>query len=103
MAEYKVELLAVASDDLLEITSYISEKLHAPQAAEAFLLDLDKLIDQLERHPYSYELYRDERPLAHEVRRAPVKNYVVYYAVVEGRVEIHRILYGYRDMSKLEI
>lgn len=103
MAEYDVVLLPVASDDLLEITRYISEKLHAPQAAEAFILELDKLVDQLGRHPYSYELYRDERPLAYEVRRAPVKNYVVYYVVMEDRVEIHRILYGYRDMGKMEI
>ena len=103
MGHYDVVLLPIAEDDLLDITTYISEKLHAPQAAEAFVLELDKLIEQLERHPFSYELYRAERPLEYEIRRAPVKNYVVFYAVIEDMVEIHRILYGYRDMSQQEL
>ena len=103
MACYDVVLLPIAEDDLFSITTYISEKLHAPQAAEAFVQELDKLVDQLSRHPFSYELYREERPLEYEIRRAPVKSYVIFYAVVENTVEIHRILYGYRDMGKQEL
>ncbi|MDR2897761.1 MAG: type II toxin-antitoxin system RelE/ParE family toxin [Spirochaetaceae bacterium] len=103
MSAYKVILLPIASQDLLDIVTYITEKLHAPQAAEAFVLALDKLVEQLSQHPYSYPLYLDKIPLEYEVRRAVVKNYLVFYAVTNNTVEIHRILYGGRDMEQVKI
>ncbi|MDR2900627.1 MAG: type II toxin-antitoxin system RelE/ParE family toxin [Treponema sp.] len=103
MAKYKVVLLPIASDDLIDIVTYITEKLHAPKAAESFLTTFDKLVDQLSFHPYSHELYRDERNLEYEVRHASVKNYIVFYVVADKTVEIHRVLYGGRDMTQQEL
>jgi addiction module RelE/StbE family toxin len=103
MSEYEVVLLPIADDDLFDIVTYISKTLHAPKAAESFMAELDKLVEQLRSFPYSHELYQDVGNLQYEVRRAVVKNYIVFYVVADKTVEIHRILYGRRDMKQVEI
>ena len=37
-----------------------------------------------------------------EIRKVAVKNYVLYYAVFQDRVEIRRFLYGKRDRSRID-
>ena len=49
------------------------------------------------RFPYAHELYRTDRPMKDEVRKVPVRGFVLYYAVFEDYVEIRRFLHGRRD------
>ena len=37
-----------------------------------------------------------------EIRKVPVKNYVLYSAVFQDRVEIRRFLYGKRNRSRID-
>ena len=81
---------------------YIAEKLENPAAASALLDELDEAVEGLSRFPLMGSPYHTVRPIRDELRKLPVKNYVLYYTVTEDTVEIRRFIHGRRDRSKLE-
>lgn len=65
------------------------------------LLDtLDKSILRIQQFPFSCKLYQPAKELETEYRLLPIKNYAVFYVVKEQVVEIHRIVYAKRDLTK---
>ena len=98
---HKIVYLPLAEHDLMEALEYIACTLDAPKAARDLLAEFDETVKQIATFPYACELYRTDRPMKDEIRKVPVKNYVLYYAVFQDRVEIRRFLYGKRDRSKL--
>jgi plasmid stabilization system protein ParE len=99
--EYSIRYLPVAEKDLFEIVAYINETLEAPQAASNFIDEVEKKIADLKINPYSHRLYRPSKPIDTEYRLLRVKNYLVFYVVVDDVIEIHRVIYGKRDLSKI--
>lgn len=97
---YKITYLPLAEADIIDAVDYISFTLEAPKAAMALLDELDKTVRQISEFPYSCELYRIDRPMKDEIRKVPIKGYVLYYAVFQDRVEIRRFLHGRRDRTK---
>lgn len=97
---YKIVYLPLAEDDLTEALDYIANTLDAPKAARALLTEFDNTVRRIAEYPYAFELYRTDRPMHDEIRKVPVKNYVLYYAVFQDRVELRRFLHGRRDRSK---
>ena len=61
--------------------------------------DYDEAVKRIAEFPYACGLYRTDRPMRDEIRMAPVKNYLLYYAVFPDRVEIRRFLHSRRDRS----
>ena len=98
---HKIVYLPLAESDILNAVDYIADKLDAPQAAAELLSELDDTVQRISKFPYAHELYRTTRPMRDEIRKVPVKNYVLYYAVFEDTVEIRRFLHGRRDRNKL--
>ena len=94
---HKIVYLPLAESDLMEALDYIATKLDAPQAARNLLAAFDDTVCSIAQFPYAYELYRTDRPMRDEIRKVPVKNYVLYYAVYQDRVEIRRFIHGQRD------
>lgn len=97
---HKIVYLPLAERDLLDALDYIAYTLDAPKAARDLLTAFDETVNQLAEFPYACELYRTDRPMQDEIRKVPIKNYVLYYAVFQDRVEIRRFLHGRRDRSK---
>ncbi len=97
---HKITYLPLAERDLLEALDYIARRLDAPQAARDLLEEFDRTVQRIAEFPYAHELYRTDRPIKDEVRKVPVRNYVLYYAVFQDRVEIRRFLHGRRDRSR---
>ena len=97
---HKILYLPLAEIDLLEALDYIASTLDAPKAARDLLTAFDETIKQIAEFPYACELYRTERPMQDEIRKVPVKNYGLYYAVCQDCVEIRRFLHGRRDRNK---
>lgn len=97
---HKIVYLPVAQDDLFQALEYLSNTLDAPGAAADLLDEFDKTVQQIAQFPYAHELYRTDRPIKDEIRKVPIKNYVLYYAVFPERIEIRRFLHGRRDRSK---
>ena len=97
---HRVEYLPLAEQDVLGAVDYIANTLEAPEAATELLLALDKTVQRIAAYPYGFELYRTDRPMKDEVRRVPVRGYVLFYAVFRDRVEIRRFLHGRRDRDR---
>ena len=98
---HKIVYLPLAERDLMDALGYIAYTLGAPKAARDLLDEFDETVQRIAEFPYAHELYRTERPMKDELRKVPVKNYVLYYAVFQDRVEIRRFLYGKRNISRI--
>ena len=96
---HKIEYLPLAQGDLVNAIDYLAFTLEAPQAAAALLDELDHVVEQISRFPYAFELYRTDRPLRDEIRKAPIKGFVLYHAVFSDRVEIRRFLHGRKNRT----
>jgi addiction module RelE/StbE family toxin len=93
--------LPVAKKDLKEIVDYIGDVLKAPQTAEKFLDQVESAISNLPEHPFSHRLYQPLKPITTEYRILPVKNYSIFYTVLDDVIEIHRIIYSKRNMETI--
>jgi plasmid stabilization system protein ParE len=82
--EYLIKYLPITEKDLLEIVSYIAEILEAPKAALNLIDEVEKKILELKVNPYSYHLYKPSKPIDIEYRLLRVKNYLVFYVVVDN-------------------
>lgn len=98
---HKIVYLPLAKQDLMEALSYIACTLEAPQAARELLAEFDQAVRRVAAFPYANPLYRTDRPMKDEIRQVCVKRYVLYYTVVEDRVELRRFLHGRRDRDRL--
>ncbi len=98
---HKIVYLPLAESDLMDALGYIAYTLDAPKAARDLLVEFDEMVQRIAEFPYAHELYRTDRPMKDEIRKVAVRNYVLYYAVFQDRVEIRRFLYGRRDRSRI--
>ena len=98
---YKVRYLPLAQKDLEDITDYVSDTLKAPQAAADLLDAVETGTGRLCEHPYSCRVYQPLLPVDLEYRVLVVNNYLVFYVVLDSTVEIHRVIYGKRNLPQI--
>ncbi|MDR0311765.1 MAG: type II toxin-antitoxin system RelE/ParE family toxin [Acidobacteriota bacterium] len=100
--EYKYKVTHAAADDLDAIDTYISDKLHAPMAAQNLMDEFERNFRSLCDHPYRCELSRNPVLGEKGYRKLVVKNYVALYLVDRAGklVIIARIFYGAMDYEK---
>jgi len=98
---YELKYLPLAINDLHGIVDYITNILKAPKSASNLLDNLEDSISRLRQFPFSFKIYQSINPLETEYRMLPVKNYFVFYVVIDHVVEIHRIIYARMNFEKL--
>lgn len=100
---YQLEFLPAAQRDLIEIVQYISHELDNPSAAKKLAQEVITSIEKLQEFPYMHPMYYPIRPLKHEYRKLPVKNYLLFYWVDEynKRITVARVVYARRKYSDL--
>ncbi len=98
---YKIKYLPLAQNDLRNIVSYISDTLKAPRTAMHLVDALETSISRLAQFPYSCRVYQLIKPIEMEYRILSVKNYLVFYVVMDCEVEIHRIVYARINLAEL--
>lgn len=103
---YKLRYLPLFFDDINSITSYIKNKLTNPKAANDLIDAVEIAI--LERLPVceSFEPYQSKRERKYTYYRIYVKDYVVYYVVIDDEgadkiMEVRRLLFNRRDRENL--
>ncbi len=101
MKSYKLRYLPLFFDDLAEITSYIADHLQNPKAPENLLDEVEKAIQERLYMPASFEPFHFKKPRAETYYRIYVKNYTVFYVVIDDVMEVRRILYSARNFEKL--
>ena len=104
--KYNLRYLPLFYKDLEEKIVYIAEELHNEKAATDLLDEVERAI--LERQPVaeSFEPYRSLRERRYPYYRIYVKNFVVYYVVIDDEreekiMEVRRFLYNKQDVSRL--
>lgn len=97
---YKLEFLPVALNDMLEISSYISNELKNPIAADKLSEKFVNAAEALADFPYSTPVYIPMKQLNHEYRKTVIENYLMFYWVDEPSktVTVARIIYGKRNL-----
>jgi len=96
---YSIDYLSIAVQDLTEIIDYI--KIDDPQAAMNLIDNIDESISKLEFFPHMGIVPKDIRLQSLGYRMLIIQNYLVFYIVLDGIVEIHRIVSGKRKFNYL--
>ena len=99
MERYKVKIYPPAQQDLQEIVDYLNTL--SPGAALRYYDKLTEEIASLSTMPERCPRPRDLALAAKGYRYLIVENYLIFYVVSGGTVQIRRILYGRRDYRAL--
>lgn len=104
--KYRLRYLPLFYKDLEEKIIYIAVELQNEKAANDLLSEVERAI--LERQPVaeSFEPYRSLRERRYPYYRIYVKNFVVYYVVIDDEgddkiMEVRRFLYNKQDVKCL--
>ena len=100
---YSLEYLPAARRDMVDIVRYISIELKNPAAAAQMAEELIEAGNDIMTFPYAYPVYIPIRPLKHEYRKLPVKNYLMFYWVDEEKklATVARVIYAKRDYKRI--
>lgn len=97
---YQLRYLPIFEQDLVEMVSYITNVLRNPDAANQLLADVEAAIYERLENPLFFEAYRSAGKRKHDYYRIYVRNYTVYYVVIDNVMEVRRFLYSARDVEK---
>ncbi|MEQ0487926.1 type II toxin-antitoxin system RelE/ParE family toxin [Anaerococcus murdochii] len=98
---YKLRFLPLFAEDLLEITTYISSNLQNPEAANILVNEIEDAIDKRLENPFIFAPYNSRKPRINPYYRIYVKNYTIFYVVIDDIMEVRRILYSKRDFDNI--
>lgn len=93
----KIVMLPRAAQDLEDVVNYLAQ-FYENTALKQYDHIVSK-IKQLPHFPEMYEEYEAER-YRFVYRRMVVDDYLVFYAVLDDAIEIHRILHKKRDIER---
>lgn len=95
---YELRYLPLFYEDLLQAVTYIQEELKNPQAANDLLDEVEEAIKNRVNYAESFEPYPSTRTRENLYYPIYVKNYVIYYIVLDHKImEVRRFLYKGRD------
>ena len=98
VSKFRVQITRQAEEDLIEIHSAIA-KLN-PQGADRMLFKIEERMNALVDYPER----GFRRPHIRKDLRIVVEgDYLIFYRVEESSVHIVRVVYGRRDLLKLEL
>lgn len=95
MAEFKVEFLPAANEDLNEIFDYIL--LENPAAAEEILEKIISALNHLRTFPHAGIKLTQVSVEHFQFRMVVIKPYIAFYRFIDDKVLIYRILHEARD------
>lgn len=98
---YKLQYLPLFEKDLTEVVMYISETLQNPQSAKKLIDDVEKAIKERLLFPLSFEPYCSSVQRKHTYYKIKVRNYYVFYVVIDDVMEVRRFIYSRRNIDNL--
>lgn len=93
----RIGMLPQAVQDLVDVVDYLSQ-FYVSTAIKQY----DRIvsnIQELSHFPHKYEEY-EVGHYRFSYRRMVVDDYLVFYAVLDDSIEIHRILHAKRDFGR---
>ena len=93
---YKLRYLPIFEQDLNNTVNYIANVLKNEDAALRLINDVEAAILKRLNNPVSFHSVKQRD---YPYYRIYVKNYVVYYVVIDDVMEVRRLMYGARDID----
>ena len=97
--EYTLRYLPLFKSDLVECANYISNKLQNPIAAEKLINDVESAILERLDCPLSFQPYHSKKNRDMTYYRITVRNFSVFYVVIDDVMEVRRLIYNRRDIA----
>lgn len=97
---YKLRVLPLFEDDLNEIVDYMVTRLQNPIAADNFVDAVQNAIEERLTCAESFEQYHSNKERKYPYYRIQVKNFTIFYVVIGDMMEVRRILYSRRDLTR---
>ena len=97
---YELRILPLFEDDLNEIVDYITYRLRNPIAAERLVDDVEAAIEERRSCAEAFEPDPSSRKREHPYYRIQVRNFTIFYVVIDGTMEVRRILYSRSNIIK---
>ncbi len=94
---YKLRYISLFEEDMNEIVDYITYRLKNPDAAERLVDDVENAILERLSFAESFESFHSIRERNYPYYRIHVRNFTVFYVVIENVMEVRRILYNRRN------
>ena len=101
--QYELKYLPIFWDDLAQAVLYIRDVLGNHAAAERLIDEVEHAVLEHLENPTAAAIYKmtHERPLPYYW--FPVGNYMVFYVVTGEAMEVRRLAYGARDLTKIVV
>ena len=96
---YTLKYLPLFEKDIDEVRDYIANTLQNPIAAKRLIDEAEKAIITRLSNPVSFAKYHSVKDRKHPYYAIKVKNYIVFYVVIDDIMEVRRFIYSKRDMS----
>ena len=97
---YKLRYLPLFEQDLISTANYITNVLKNEDAAIRHVDDEEAAILERLNNPVAFEPYPSVKIRDYPYYRIYVRNYVVYYVVIDDVMEVRRLMYGARDTDR---
>lgn len=98
--KYRVKILPLFEDDLDNAVDYISKKLKNPNAALRLIDSVQSEIEKRALQPESFEPFHSVKERHYPYYRIYVKNYIVFYVVIDDIMEVRRLLYNRKNYKE---
>ena len=99
--EYTLRYLPLFKSDLIDCANYISNKLQNPIAAEKLISDIETAILERLEYPLSFQPYHSKKNRDTTYYRINVRNFSVFYVVIDDVMEVRRLIYNRRDIADI--
>ena len=99
--KYELRFLPLFENDLTEIVEYISFTLKTPTAAERLVDDVERAINNRLFCAESFEPFYSAKERKYPYYKISVRNFTVFYVVIDNVMEVRRILCNRRDFNNL--
>jgi plasmid stabilization system protein ParE len=98
---YRLRYLPLFEQDLAGAKDYIAITLQNPSAANRLVEETETAIQDRLLAPVSFKAYRSKKDRKYPYYRIHVKNYTVFYVVIDNTMEVRRFMYSRRDIDNL--
>lgn len=97
----KLKIFPLAALDMEQIFDYIAFELSNPTAATGQIDDFEKAFEGVCLFPESCPFINNEYVKDKSLRKLTVNNYIAFYRVNGGEIQVVRVLYGMRDYTDM--
>ena len=97
---YQLRYLPIFEQDLIGTANYITNVLKNEDAALRLIDDVESAILERLNNPVAFETYPSAKKRDYPYYRIYVRNYVVYYVVIDHVKEVRRLMYCARDTDR---